>query len=93
MKIHCSVDCGKVIDCFSNTLCLENSNASLSPVEIQTVISEVEVEGAHAEQTARIIQENEAANSGAEESEQRPVGTVSEAPAEGTITGRKQERG
>ncbi len=51
-KYTVQFDCGKVIGCFSNTLGLENSTASLPPVEIQAAISEVEAEGAHAEQAA-----------------------------------------
>ena len=120
-KYTVQFDCGKVIDCFSNTLRVENSTASLPPVEIQAAISEAELEGTRAEQANQIIRENEAAandaieeehlpadspgdegndddadeasaNSGTEEPEQRPVGTVSEAPAEDTTTyaGRKQ---
>jgi hypothetical protein len=120
-KYTVQFDCGKVIDCFSNTLRIENSSALLPPVEIQAAISKAELEGTHAEQAVQIIRENEAAandaieeehlpadspgdegndddadeasaNSGTEEPEQRPVGTVSEAPAEDTTTyaGRKQ---
>lgn len=62
-KYTVRVDCGKVIDCFSNNLHLENSAASLPPVEIQTAISEVEAEGIHAEQATIINQGNEAATS------------------------------
>jgi hypothetical protein len=72
-KYTVQFDCGKVIGCFSNTLGLENSTASLPPVEIQAAISEVEAEGAHAEQAAWIIREYKAAVSDTIEDEHLPA--------------------
>jgi hypothetical protein len=66
-KYTVQFDCGQVVYCFSNTLHLEKSTASLPPVEIQAAISEVEAEGTHTKYAAQIIKENKAAANDIEE--------------------------
>ena len=50
-----------MLECFSNTLCLETATASLPPEEVQTAVADIEAEGNRAEEAARIVQDNEAA--------------------------------
>jgi hypothetical protein len=67
-KYTVQFDSGQVLECFSNTLRLETATASLPPEEVQAAVADVEAEGNHAEEAARIIQDNEAAaNDGDEE--------------------------
>ena len=131
-KYTVQFDCGKTLECFSNTLRLESCAASLSPPELHDAISQVERENtAPIAAAAAIIEANEVAANDIEEedhlpdgpeddedenaeeeatsddgeeepapergaddegNEQRPVGTVQEAPAEdlATYAGRKQ---
>ena len=41
-----------MLECFSNTLCLETATASLPPEEVQTAVADIEAEGNHAEEAA-----------------------------------------
>jgi len=66
-------DCGKVIECFSNTLRVENRAASLPPSKLQAAAEEVEAQGGAAGATAaQIIEENEAGVQDAAEEEHLP---------------------
>jgi hypothetical protein len=66
-------DCVKVIECFSNTLHVENRAASLPPSELQAAAKEVEAQGGAAGATAaQITEENEAGVQDAAEEEHLP---------------------
>jgi hypothetical protein len=60
-------DCGKILECFSNTLHLENAMASLPPEDVQAAVAEIESGGNRAEEAVQIVQDNEAAAHDAEE--------------------------
>ena len=83
-KYTVQFDSGQIIERFSNTLHLERPIASLPPVEIQAAVAEVEAEGNHAEEAARIIEDNEAAANDAEVEEHLPGGTPKDEDEEGT---------
>lgn len=118
-KYTIKFDCGKILECFSNTLRLENATASLPPEDVQAAVAEIESGGNLAEEAVQIVQDNEAAAHDAEEEhlpnespeaedeeaaenddaasaahsvtdepepEQRPVGTVAQAPSEESTT-------
>jgi hypothetical protein len=85
-KYTVQFDGGQIIERFSNTIRLERPTASLPPVEIQAAVAEVEAEaeGNHAEEAARIIEDNEAAANDAEVEEHLPGGTPKDKDEEGT---------
>jgi len=83
-KYTVQFDSRQIIERFSNTLHLERPTASLPPVEIQAAVAEVEAEGNHAEEAARIIEDNEAAANDAEVEEHLPGGTPEDEDGEGT---------
>jgi hypothetical protein len=61
------------MECFSNTLCLENRTSSLPPSELQAAADKVEAQGEHADATAvQVVEENEAALQDAAEEEHLP---------------------
>ncbi len=132
-KYTVQFDCSQTLECFSNTLCLESSVASLPPPDLHHATSQVEGENtAPIGRATTVIDANEVVANGIEEedhlpmepeddedenpeveeestsedgkeapaaemgvdeegNEQRPVGTVQEAPAEDLATygGRK----
>jgi len=66
-------DYGTVMECFSNTLCLENRASSLPPSKFQAAAEEVEAQGEHADATAlQVVEENEVAVQDAAEEEHLP---------------------
>jgi len=78
-------DCGKVIECFSNTLRVENRAASLPPSELQAAAEEVEAQGGAAGVTAaQIIEENEAGVQDAAEEEHLPEYSPDDDESEGS---------
>ncbi len=48
-KYRVQFDCGKVIGCFSNTLCVEASTSSVPSEELQIAISQAERQGEESE--------------------------------------------
>jgi len=77
-------DCGKVIECFSNTLRVENRAASLPPSKLQAAAEEVEAQGGAAGATAaQIIEENEAGVQDAAEEEHLPEYSPDDDESEG----------
>jgi hypothetical protein len=83
-KYTVQFDSGQIIECFSNTLHLERPATALPPVEIQAAVAEVEAEGNHVEEAARIIEDNKAAANDAEVEENLPGDTPEDEDEEGT---------
>ncbi len=74
-KYTVQFDCGITLECFSNTLCLESSAASLPPPELHDAISQVERESiAPTAMATAIIEANEVAANDIEEEEHLPDG-------------------
>jgi len=66
-------DYGMVMECFSNTLRLENWASSLPPFKLQAAAKEVEAQVEHADATAiQVVEENEVAVQDAAEEEHLP---------------------
>jgi len=73
-KYRVLFDCGKVVECFSNTLCVEMSTSSVPSEELQIAISQAE-RGAGESVTpiaAAIVADNEAAANDADIDEHLP---------------------
>ena len=73
-KYSVQFDCGKVIECFSNTLYVEASTSSVPPEELQIAISQAERWGEESEtpSATAIITENEVAANDADIEEHLP---------------------